>query len=388
MSQTRFNPWLHEYYERFTPGQDGEALSSVCFVIGSADISGGTYVIFQHAMWLQDQGVDVTIVPLLPMSAAKENWHPALDHLRFVELEEARGQRFDIAIATWWPTVFELPKLRFRHAVYFVQSAEPRFYVAGPDAPSSRMAELTYTFGLPAITITTWLQMYLAFQHGTPSFIARNGIDKKQFGIEGKSKADRAGDGVLALVEGAVDVPMKGVQEAVGVAREAGCAEIWLLTPSELSSYPGCDRVFSRVPFEETAEIYRSCDVLVKLSHVEGMYGPPLEMFHCGGTVVTYDVTGHDEYVKSGHNGLVVPVGDRRAAVEAVRRLVEDADLLEELRSGAVETAQRWPDWDAVSEEFARILRGISKQPPGDTLSTMMQIAGADLIDAIVRDDR
>lgn len=388
MNQIKFNPWLHEYYERFTPGQDSDGLSSAVFIVGSPDISGGTYVIYQHALWLQEQGIDITIVPLLPMSAAKEGWHPALDRLRFIEMEEASGVKFDIAVATWWPTVFELPRLRCRHAVYFVQSAEPRFYVDGSNAPSSSMAELTYTFGLPVITIATWLQLYLAFQHDAPSFLVRNGIDKTRFGVEGKRKADRGEGGVRALVEGAVDVPMKGVQEAIGVARDAGCSETWLLTPSDLSSYPGCDRVFSRVPFEETAEIYRSCDVLIKLSHVEGMYGPPLEMFHCGGTVVTYDVTGHDEYVKSEFNGLVVPVGDSKAAVGAVGRLVEDPDLLASLCSGAVETAQRWPGWDSVSEEFARVLRGISKQPPGDMLATMMRIAGAHSINEIVRSDR
>jgi glycosyltransferase involved in cell wall biosynthesis len=387
MSQARFNPWLHEYYERFTPGQPGDSLSSVCFVIGSADISGGSYVIFQHALWLQEHGIDVTVVPVLPMSAARKGWHPALDRLRFAKAEELGDKTFDIAIATWWPTVFELPKLRFRHAVYFVQSAEPRFVVDGREAASAGLAELTYTFGLPAITIATWLQMYLAFQHRTPSFLVRNGIDAQRFGVEGPRKADRLQGGVRALVEGAVDVPMKGVQEAVEVAREGGCDEVWLLTPSYERSFPGCDRVFSRIPFEETAEVYRSCDLLVKLSHVEGMYGPPLEMFHCGGTTVTYDVTGHDEYVKDGYNGLVVPVGDREAAIAAVRRAVEDRDLLAGLCSGALETAARWPGWESSSEEFGRILRGISKQPASDTLPAMMKIAGAHIIDAIVREN-
>ncbi len=81
-------------------------------------------------------------------------------------------------------------------------------------------------------------------------------------------------------------------------------------------------------------------------------------------------------------------MGDSKAAVGAVGRLVEDPDLLASLCSGAVETAQRWPGWDSVSEEFARVLRGISKQPPGDMLATMMRIAGAHSINEIVRSDR
>ncbi len=36
-------------------------MKTVIFVIGSADISGGTYVILQHALYLQRQGFDITV---------------------------------------------------------------------------------------------------------------------------------------------------------------------------------------------------------------------------------------------------------------------------------------------------------------------------------------
>jgi hypothetical protein len=53
------------------------------------------------------------------------------------------------------------------------------------------------------------------------------------------------------------------------------------------------------------ASVYRSCDDILKLSLVESMFGPPLEMFHCGGTAIVYNVTGHDEYIVHGRNALV-----------------------------------------------------------------------------------
>lgn len=40
------------------------------------------------------------------------------------------------------------------------------------------------------------------------------------------------------------------------------------------------------------------------------MFGPPLEMFHCGGTSIVYDVTGHDEYIVHDKNGLVAKTDD------------------------------------------------------------------------------
>ncbi len=78
-----------------------------------------------------------------------------------------------------------------------------------------------------------------------------------------------------------------------------------------------------KIPVESTPVIYRSCDVLLKLSKVEGMFGPPLEMFHCGGTAITYDVTGSEEYLVSGRNSLVVPMDDEKAVADS-RAIPED----------------------------------------------------------------
>src|SRR5271166_612212 len=73
------------------------------------------------------------------------------------------------------------------------------------------------------------------------------------------------------LVECPVDVWFKNVQQAIELARIGGCDEVRLLTISAIGQCDGVDRVFSRVPMNKVAEIYRSCDVLLKLSWVEGM---------------------------------------------------------------------------------------------------------------------
>lgn len=375
MMDRPFNPWLYEFYSRFSPDIAAAGQMRIVFLIGSADISGGTYVIFEHALRAQAAGAQVVVVPLFDMGGVAPGWHPALDRLEFSDMAGIADRDFDLAVATWWPTVFELPKVRFRHAVYFVQSAESRFYALGPDRDSSAMAELTYTVGLPVITIATWLQMYLAFQHDSFSFLCRNGIDKQRYRVVGETLAPPRTQGLRVLIEGS-DAPMKGLQEAVTAARAGGADEIWLLTPSAIAEVPGVDRVISRIPAAQTPAVYRSCDVLLKLSQVEGMFGPPLEMFHCGGTVITNDVTGYDEYVRDGHNGLVVTTGDQAAAAAAVARLRADPVLLKTLRTNAVQTADTWRDWDEAGEEFVRILSAIAKQRTPDRVGLLGRIAG------------
>lgn len=383
MTDRPFNPWLYEFYRRYSPRIETAAGLRVVFLIGSADISGGTYVIFEHAVRMARAGCEVVVVPLFDMSTVAAGWHPALTELEFATMAEIAGRDFDVAVATWWPTVYELPNVRFRHAVYFVQSAESRFYASGPDRDSAAAAELTYTFGLPAITIATWLQMYLGFQHSMVSFLCRNGIDKARYGVTGPTLAPRSPGRLRVLVEGSM-APMKGVPQAVEAAAAGGADEVWLLTPSDVTTYPGCQRVLSRIPADRTAEVYRSCDVLVKLSQVEGMYGPPLEMFHCGGTVVTNDVTGSEEYVQDGVNALVVATDDHHAAAAAVARL-RDADLLTRLRSGALATAQQWHDWDVAGAQFLRLIVGIAASPPIDRAALIARIRGTSgMYDAMI----
>ena len=56
-------------------------------------------------------------------------------------------------------------------------------------------------------------------------------------------------------------------------------------------------RLVGPVSQAELARLYADTDVVLKLSRIEGMFGPPLEGFHCGATCVVTPVTGHDEYV-------------------------------------------------------------------------------------------
>ena len=368
------NPWLHEYYARYGSGVPGDGAPALAFLIGSTQIGGGNNVIFEHARFAQRAGADVTLIPILAPRSPAADWHPALSELKVVPLEEAVERRFDVAIATWWPTVLQLPRLRFRHAAYFIQSIESRFHATGPGNEVASLAEMTYLVRLPAITVALWMQNYLAAEYQAPSFLARNGIDKAIFSAEGPSLAPRDPGRQRVLVEGQMGVRMKGVDRAIDVARRAGADEVWLLTSSELKDYPGCDRVISQIALADTPRVYRSCDILVKLSQVEGMFGPPLEMMHCGGTVVTYDVTGHDEYVEDGRNGLVVPMGDEEAAVGALVRL-RDADLLARLQEGAGATAASWPDWESSSREFLRVVSAISRRSPDPTILTKMMMA-------------
>lgn len=336
----------------------------VVFFIGSADISGGTYVIYQHALFAQEAGHDVTIATLYPFGAEQIRWHPAMHKLRFVPVEGLKDEHFDLALATWWRTAAELHCISADQYAYFIQSIESRFYPEA-EAPLRALVDSTYSLGLPVVTEATWIQEFLHAGYNTKPWLVRNGIRKDLYREDGPAEAERLRQGRLrVLVEGPLGIFFKNVGSSLRLARHSKADETWLLTSTELGRYPGVKRTYSRVPIDSVPPIYRSCDLILKLSYVEGMFGPPLEMFHCGGTAIVYDVTGHDEYIRHGENAIVLRRDDKRGVLEAINRLRDDPAELERLKAGARATAGEWPDWHQSSEQFEKVLHGFMESPP------------------------
>ena len=101
-------------------------------------------------------------------------------------------------------------------------------------------------------------------------------------------------------------------------------------------------------------KIYSSCDILLKMSRVEGFFGPPLEMMACGGTAVVSKVTGYDEYIVDGYNALVVEMGDVNRARAAVKRLIEDPELRKRLIANGQQTAKNWR-WEQTIDILEKV---------------------------------
>lgn len=340
--------------------------------LGSTTVGGGTYVIFEHATRAMEKGVDVTIVTRQPVKKEELYWHTKAAQLRFHTIEEAAHEEYDVVICTWWAMVCDAYKIKGKQYLYFVQSIESKF-APEKEKPTRRYAESTYMMPMEIITEATWIKEYLELNYLKHPILVHNGIRKDIYCANGEVIKPREVGKLRVLVEGPVDVDFKNVPKTIKLARKSKADEIWLMTSSEISSYRGVDRVFSRVPIWEAAKIYRSCDVIVKLSYVEGMFGPPLEMFHCGGTAITYDVTGHDEYIIHGTNGLVVYRDEDNKVISYINKLKDEPDYLEKLKQGALETAANWIGWEESSDRFYNAVIKLSV-PKEKNLQAKMQM--------------
>jgi glycosyltransferase involved in cell wall biosynthesis len=343
-------------------------MNKILFLMGSANISGGTYVIFQHALYLQRIGLNVTIACMnfdeyKLLKRRKKHWHEGINKLKFIPIKNVANTHYDLAIFTWWRTIYSLPQITARLCLYFVQSIESKFYT-NLDAPLIKLVNDTYTFGLPVITEATWIKDYLHSRYGTKPLLAHNGIRKDIYGIDKLNAYHPTRKKLRVLVEGPLNVWFKNTEKTISLCSNIKDIELWLLTSTKISKYPKVDRVFSQLSKYDVPNVYSACDVLVKLSYVEGMFGPPLEMFHCDGTCIVYDVSGHDEYIQHGYNGLVVKTDDEDTVIKSIELLRDNPAYLKKLKYGARKTADRWIDWEKSSQKFNGCMNEIYKKFP------------------------
>ncbi|MGV3278665.1 glycosyltransferase [Rickettsiales bacterium LUAb2] len=332
----------------------------LCFIIGSSDISGGTSVIFNHCLFLKQLGHDVDIITIFPSN--NTNWHRAFNKLKFITLEEASTKAYDICVATYFATVSYLTHIKAAQYMYFIQSIESLFNFNIKDI---MIAQLTYSLNLPFISVASWITKYLSDNYNSSGITVLNGIDKNIFTADGDTFSNIEKKGNLRiLVEGQLNRFTKNVNSTLATLQKSKAKDIWLATINKISSYKGCSRVFSNVTQTEMAKLYRSCDVLIKISYVEGMFGPPLEMFHCGGTAIVNKVSGYDEYIIKDSNALVV--NNDQELIQAVNTLYNDPQHLTKLKENAIVTAQKWPSIEDSARNFYDGMLNILNQKPYD----------------------
>ena len=78
---------------------------------------------------------------------------------------------------------------------------------------------------------------------------------------------------------------------------------------------------------------------------------------------MVFDVTGHEEYIAHGLNGLVARTGEYDEVIHYLRILTDNEDALQTLKNGAVETAKRWSTWEESSARFSVALDEVESVP-------------------------
>ena len=79
-----------------------------------------------------------------------------------------------------------------------------------------------------------------------------------------------------------------------------------------------------------------------------------LEAMASGTPVVATDITGYNEVVKDGHNGVLCPAGNPQALADTLIRILTDTQLRARLRAGGLAFAGQC-SWDRVAEDYENL---------------------------------
>jgi glycosyltransferase involved in cell wall biosynthesis len=101
------------------------------------------------------------------------------------------------------------------------------------------------------------------------------------------------------------------------------------------------------IPPGDLPGIYNLARIFVYPSVYEGFGLPPLEAMACGTPTITTDISSMPENV--GDAAILVPTGDEDALTEAMRSLLDNPDLQEQLSRGGTQRAGRFT-WKANAQ--------------------------------------
>ena len=340
------NRWLSETLKEHTKKEKFKP--KVAYVIPGCGISGGIAVICQHANRLLKRGFDVLMIS--GNEDTKIDWFPGL-LVEVLPLSKC-PDNIDIVVATGWQTAYMIDKINAKRKFYFVQSDETRFNPVG--SPDYKKAYKTYLMDYEFLTEALWIKKWLKDKFSKDATYVPNGLDEEII-YQTAPLVNKPDSKLRILLEGPIDIPYKGMEDAFKAVENLDC-EVWCISSAGKPKPEWkCDRLFEKVPMKEMKYIYSSCDLFLKMSRVEGFFGPPLEMMACGGACVVGKVTGYDEYIKDGYNALVVEQGDVEGAHNALKRLISDENLRKRLIENGKKTAQeyRWePTIDTLEKVF------------------------------------
>lgn len=327
--------------------------NKIAYIVPGLNISGGIAVVLQHVNRLKIRGYDVELLNC-GESVNEIKWFE--NHVPIINVsdcEDILSRDFDIVVATYFGTIDFVKKLSSKRKIYFVQSDERRFNpenVADFKVCTESYKDCSFEFMTEAI----WIQRWLKEEFGHDAYYVPNGLDEKI--IHRDESIKRESNRARVLLEGPIDIPFKGMVDSYNAVKDLDC-DIWIVSSGgKPDSNWRYNEFFEKVPFDEMKKMYSSCDIFLKMSRVEGFFGPPMEAMACGCAVVVGEVTGYDEYIKNEHNALVVKQRDVKGAKTAVQELINDKKLRKRLVKNGYKTASEW-NWDSSIDLLENVIR-------------------------------
>jgi len=123
---------------------------------------------------------------------------------------------------------------------------------------------------------------------------------------------------------------------------------------------------------EDLAAHYASADIFLFASESETFGNVVVEALASGLVTLTYDYAAGRQFIRSGENGYLAPLGDKEAFYAGLGQILEHTEVWASIRQSARQTAENYP-WSDTIRKFSTLLEDAAeveqKMPQIDIVS-------------------
>ena len=255
----------------------------------------------------------------------------------------------DIVVAVDWTTA--------EHVVTYPVAKGCKFYlIQGYDIWSGPRERIDATWQAPLhkIVISSWLKSIAEQRFQTLVFgPVVYGVDHTLFNNPDPESHTPPRVGMLYH-----SLPIKGVQDglrAVALARQYQPLQLVMYGSGRPTvALPDGTEFHLRPVGEALRDLYRSCDIWLCPSRMDGGPIHPLEAMACRCALVTTDVGAIRDYTIPGETALVSPPGDWRSLADNLIRLLLDQELRLHIAEAGYRYTQHFT-WERAAKEMERL---------------------------------
>ena len=352
----------------------------ITFIMPSNVLNGGNRVIGIIAGQLVARGHDVRVItqPIPSISLRRRlrsltryrKWlrkvkeGPFLEAIqdRVTTLETRRPvletdvQDGDVVVATWWETAAWVNALPARKGakVYFMQDYGARGQEFDKLIPTWRMP---FAF----ITLNSQLKTLIRDQNpNAPVTIMKNAVDQALFQGPARPRGIPPRVGVMHRAQ-----PTKGMDVAAKALRQirASVPDLRAVAVgSDKGALPDWVELVQSPDDQALADVYRSCDLWLFPSRMEGFGLPIIEAMASHTPVVSTRVGGAADVIEDGISGRLVAIDDPAALAAAAIELLTGPEQTWRLMSKAAYEAVAHYTWSDAVNIFENALYAACKE--------------------------
>jgi O-antigen biosynthesis protein len=332
---------------------------------------GGIYTIFRFASHFADKkGIKTRLVlydnPYISEEDIRGKIRQIFPRLAEEEVYIYRGPDVnvipyaDISIATLWTSAYQL--MKFKNTLgkfYFMQDYEPFFYPAGS---YYALSEATYRLGFHGIVNTPGLYDFVTKMYGMRAEYFVPAVDRHIFFPKENSLADA--EKIKLFFYGRPHHERNAFELAIAASKKIKALladKIDIVSAGsewDTKDYgvKGIVTNLGLLGYEETAELYRSCDFGLILMFTKHPSYIPMELMASGSIVITNHNDANTWLLKDRINCVVVEPSPT-FITEKLIALIDDPELQKTIRGNAIKTVSS-VDWDSQMEKIYRFITG------------------------------